>query len=57
MTTSPHSRRKHSGSVVEAYRLDRYDNMQEFYMFVHHIVVEAYRLDRYDNTQDNAPWA
>ena len=38
-------------AVVEAYRLDRYDNR-----VVHpngillHLVVEAYRLDRYDNS-------
>ena len=34
--------------VVEAYRLDRYDNFKgRFFVLIW--VVEAYRLDRYDN--------
>ena len=36
-------------SVVEAYRLDRYDNFQVFFSVGRRQVVEAYRLDRYDN--------
>ena len=37
-------------SVVEAYRLDRYDNFIMFKMRMRpDLVVEAYRLDRYDN--------
>ena len=35
--------------VVEAYRLDRYDNFGDDDVAGHNIVVEAYRLDRYDN--------
>jgi len=35
--------------VVEAYRLDRYDNFAGVALAGVHIVVEAYRLDRYDN--------
>ena len=39
-----------NGIVVEAYRLDRYDNLfYFFYKVVDDDVVEAYRLDRYDN--------
>ena len=35
--------------VVEAYRLDRYDNI-DMYPYDNLLqVVEAYRLDRYDN--------
>ena len=36
-------------SVVEAYRLDRYDNLYMGTMSKAKSVVEAYRLDRYDN--------
>ena len=35
--------------VVEAYRLDRYDNSRSRIMCRSDHVVEAYRLDRYDN--------
>ncbi len=35
--------------VVEAYRLDRYDNFREQDLPLCRQVVEAYRLDRYDN--------
>ena len=35
--------------VVEAYRLDRYDNCNSFNELYFNSVVEAYRLDRYDN--------
>ena len=35
--------------VVEAYRLDRYDNVVSVTVTVFSTVVEAYRLDRYDN--------
>ncbi len=35
--------------VVEAYRLDRYDNMSLTEHLDAKEVVEAYRLDRYDN--------
>ena len=35
--------------VVEAYRLDRYDNSLFILMSRNNCVVEAYRLDRYDN--------
>ena len=35
--------------VVEAYRLDRYDNCGTILDHWENIVVEAYRLDRYDN--------
>ena len=35
--------------VVEAYRLDRYDNIWSLCKVVENQVVEAYRLDRYDN--------
>ena len=36
-------------SVVEAYRLDRYDNRSDSSKADVRRVVEAYRLDRYDN--------
>ena len=36
--------------VVEAYRLDRYDNLFPRPAVQHFLVVEAYRLDRYDNS-------
>ena len=35
--------------VVEAYRLDRYDNREVAGEVIPIRVVEAYRLDRYDN--------
>ena len=36
--------------VVEAYRLDRYDNfVYNGLVDISTLVVEAYRLDRYDN--------
>ena len=35
--------------VVEAYRLDRYDNLGAGFVVSGFTVVEAYRLDRYDN--------
>ena len=35
--------------VVEAYRLDRYDNSSRVCSSTPVSVVEAYRLDRYDN--------
>ena len=35
--------------VVEAYRLDRYDNIADDELHAAAHVVEAYRLDRYDN--------
>ena len=35
--------------VVEAYRLDRYDNLASCPVESFPKVVEAYRLDRYDN--------
>ena len=38
------------GVVVEAYRLDRYDNSFERNEHDLFDVVEAYRLDRYDNS-------
>ena len=38
-----------SNSVVEAYRLDRYDNLKTLPERGGDPVVEAYRLDRYDN--------
>ena len=36
-------------NVVEAYRLDRYDNLSIREKHPRKTVVEAYRLDRYDN--------
>ena len=38
-------------SVVEAYRLDRYDNRNVHVLGSNCGVVEAYRLDRYDNVR------
>ena len=35
--------------VVEAYRLDRYDNRTPLVGELYRHVVEAYRLDRYGN--------
>ena len=41
--------------VVEAYRLDRYDNFHSWKDRSHaEFVVEAYRLDRYDNLHSSA---
>ena len=37
--------------VVEAYRLDRYDNDNLAQPLAGETVVEAYRLDRYDNSE------
>ena len=37
-------------TVVEAYRLDRYDNFIGVILNQIIVVVEAYRLDRYDNS-------
>ena len=39
--------------VVEAYRLDRYDNINRIVLVNTTLVVEAYRLDRYDNFTDH----
>jgi len=36
-------------TVVEVYRLDRYDNTLSTYTIEGIAVVEVYRLDRYDN--------
>ena len=49
MTTLLKSRKNQSLRVVEAYRLDRYDNIGVSTAEVVSLVVEAYRLDRYDN--------
>ena len=44
------SSKSYKRDVVEAYRLDRYDNLCFYVQQVHcRRVVEAYRLDRYDN--------
>ena len=51
MTTSPKLLAFPLYGVVEAYRLDRYDNKKlgsDKETFI--LVVEAYRLDRYDNS-------
>ena len=40
--------------VVEAYRLDRYDNVCFLVTIADLPVVEAYRLDRYDNSMVEA---
>ena len=42
-------------TVVEAYRLDRYDNSVLYCHVVTIVVVEAYRLDRYDNPMVDIP--
>ena len=39
-----------TSSVVEAYRLDRYNNSYAHNRLREEYVVEAYRLDRYDNS-------
>ena len=50
MTTSKRTSISTSSVVVEAYRLDRYDNLTIPTRGRPQIsVVEAYRLDRYDN--------
>ncbi len=49
MTTQTGSGRLLHIAVVEAYRLDRYDNSQRIHIDRNVSVVEAYRLDRYDN--------
>ena len=49
MTTSRWSAPSRCPCVVEAYRLDRYDNFIHDNAFFEIFVVEAYRLDRYDN--------
>ena len=49
MTTSCPMTNTNPIRVVEAYRLDRYDNVCVC-VCVCVVVVEAYRLDRYDNT-------
>ena len=49
MTTSSFIVRVALVTVVEAYRLDRYDNFVERTFDNVNCVVEAYRLDRYDN--------
>ncbi len=49
MTTLAELSSHFSEIVVEAYRLDRYDNFSEVEEALHFVVVEAYRLDRYDN--------
>ena len=41
--------------VVEAYRLDRYDNFNGGSVESENHVVEAYRLDRYDNLHLQSP--
>ena len=45
--TSPHG----DFHVVEAYRLDRYDNFLRKPTAGRSPVVETYRLDRYDNNE------
>ena len=50
MTTFWPRRRPSTKYVVEAYRLDRYDNFLQADPIATRRVVEAYRLDRYDNT-------
>ena len=49
MTTSIELSNRLRRSVVEAYRLDRYDNLKWLRKNQSRFVVEAYRLDRYDN--------
>ena len=50
MTTTEDPEMSHLPLVVEAYRLDRYDNLYAQPAFENQAVVEAYRLDRYDNS-------
>ena len=57
MTTSPKLLAFPLYGVVEAYRLDRYDNKKlgsDKETFI--LVVEAYRLDRYDNSIEMPLW-
>ncbi len=49
MTTLHKPAESFQPKVVEAYRLDRYDNLIMFCAPYFESVVEAYRLDRYDN--------
>ena len=49
MTTYHSQSYPNSHYVVEAYRLDRYDNFLVSHDHGGRCVVEAYRLDRYDN--------
>ena len=51
MTTSSDEVVLHFTGVVEAYRLDRYDNLSPSLEARSSTVVEAYRLDRYDNIE------
>ena len=50
MTTYRLLSRWYEPAVVEAYRLDRYDNLWLWCRRKNRSVVEAYRLDRYDNS-------
>ena len=52
MTTSVSVWALVNGYVVEAYRLDRYDNLEGRNDHLTILVVEAYRLDRYDNPNE-----
>ena len=38
-----------TNTVVEAYRMDGYDNFDDIKLLWNRSVVEAYRLDGYDN--------
>ena len=49
MTTPSVPRLRTRHRVVEAYRLDRYDNYYHCARSAQYHVVEAYRLDWYDN--------
>ena len=40
---------KNRRSVVEAFRLERYDNFNLHELLLPGLVVEAFRLERYDN--------
>ena len=52
MTTNEDKTKCSQAVVVEAYRLDRYDNPSYSFFPWNPSVVEAYRLDRYDNFHD-----
>ena len=54
MTTSSCADIQPLQRVVEAYRLDRYDNFSARAASRAATVVEAYRLDRYDNKKIKA---
>ncbi len=54
MTTLIGTGLRAEGCVVEAYRLDRYDNSPLHRSNRFLSVVEAYRLDRYDNEKSLA---